>query len=125
MTNSTTSDLPAAPPGREDQPDPNPNQAVTLRLSPSGNPHTVTRGNSYEIRPFADLLDANGNKVPGNGRWTDPNIPGVSVGPALGYLNGSVRITSVTSNMSIPVTLTPIDYPHLSKSWTFQIVVRG
>ncbi len=125
MTNSTSSNLPAVPPGRENQPDANPNQAVTLRLGPTGNPHTVTRDNPYRILPFGDLLDANGNKVPGGGNWTlERPITGVIVGDNLGYLNGIVDIKSVTSNMSITAKLTPIDYPNLTQSQTYQIVVR-
>lgn len=107
------------PSGRE-QPPANPNQAVSLRLSPTGNPNRIRRGNPFNKLPFADLLDAAGKPVPGTGNWTlvsvSPPTIGVTVGNNPGYLNGQVHVPSVVANMTITIKITPLDYPNLAKN---------
>ncbi|MGY2341137.1 hypothetical protein ACW9HW_18110 [Pseudomonas sp. SDO5532_S415] len=101
--------------------------AVQLRLSVTGNPNKVRRGNSLTKRPLGDLLDANGKTVPGSGNWTlvsvSPSTPGVTVSNNPGYLNGKIYVPRVTSNMTITARLTPSQYPALAKNYVLQIQV--
>ena len=99
--------------------------AVQLRLSATGNPNTVRRGNSFTKLPLGDLLDANGQIVSGSGNWTlvsvSPSTPGVTVGNNPGQLNGKIHVPSVTTNMTIVARLTPSQYPGLAKNYSLQI----
>ncbi|NUU35340.1 hypothetical protein [Pseudomonas sp. C2B4] len=110
-----------------DEPSAHAGPAVQLRLSATGNPNKVRRGNSFTKLPLGDLLDATGQIVPGSGNWTlvsvSPATPGVTVGNNPGYLNGRIYVPSVTSNMTITARLTPSQYPVLAKNYVLQIQV--